>query len=194
MLTIGGDGATYDIGFGALSRVLASETPIKVMVLNTGVYSNTGGQASTSSFTGQDSDLARFGSAQTGKHETRKELALIASFHPNVFVCATSTALQGHFLKNTMEFLNYADAPSVMDVYTPCGSEHGIADDASSQRARLAVESRMNPVFVHDPRRGSTLHDWFTLEGNPDAGRDLGADDRGVPRRRRRTSSCSTPR
>ncbi|HQR25636.1 MAG TPA: 2-oxoacid:acceptor oxidoreductase family protein [Nocardioides sp.] len=168
VLTIGGDGATYDIGFGALSRVLASETPIKVMVLNTGVYSNTGGQASTASFTGQDSDLARFGHAQPGKHETRKELGLIASFHPNVFVCATSTALQGHFLKNTMEFLTYTGAPSVMDVYTPCGSEHGIADDASAQRARLAVESRMNPVFVHDPRRGSTLHEWFSLEGNPD--------------------------
>ncbi len=168
ILTIGGDGATYDIGFGALSRVLASETPIKVMVLNTGVYSNTGGQASTSSFTGQDSDLARFGSAQRGKHETRKELALIASFHPNVFVCATSTALQGHFLRSAMEFLDYTEAPAVMDVYTPCGAEHGIADDASSQRARLAVESRMNPVFVHDPRRGATLHDWFSLEGNPD--------------------------
>jgi pyruvate-ferredoxin/flavodoxin oxidoreductase len=170
VLTISGDGATYDIGFGALSRVLASETPLKVMVLNTGVYSNTGGQASTASFTGQDSDLARVGSSQSGKHETRKELGLIASFHPNVFVCATSTALQGHFLKNTMEFLTYSGAPSVMDVYTPCGSEHGIADDASSQRARLAVESRMNPVFVHDPRRGSTLHEWFSLDGNPDPG------------------------
>lgn len=168
ILTIGGDGATYDIGFGALSRILASDTPLKVLVLNTGVYSNTGGQASTSSFTGQDSDLARFGKAQGGKHESRKELGLIASFHPNVFVCATSTALQGHFLKNTMEFLGYANAPAVMDVYTPCQSEHGIADAASNQHGRLAVESRMNPVFVHDPRRGTCLHEWFSLEGNPD--------------------------
>jgi pyruvate-ferredoxin/flavodoxin oxidoreductase len=64
-MTIGGDGATYDIGFGALSRILASDTPIKVLVLNSGAYSNTGGQASTSSFTGQDSDLARFGGAHT---------------------------------------------------------------------------------------------------------------------------------
>ena len=133
VLTIGGDGATYDIGFGALSRVLASDTPIKVLVLNTGVYSNTGGQASTASFTGQDSDLARFGAAHDGKHESRKELGLIAAFHPNVFVCATSTALQGHFLKNTMEFLTYQDAAAVLDVYTPCGSEHGIAEDASSR-------------------------------------------------------------
>ena len=96
IITIGGDGATYDIGFGALSRILASNTPIKVVVLNTGAYSNTGGQASTSSFTGQDSDLSRIGKAHSGKFEARKELGLIASFHSNVFVCSTATALQGH--------------------------------------------------------------------------------------------------
>ncbi|HEY3549266.1 MAG TPA: 2-oxoacid:acceptor oxidoreductase family protein, partial [Propionicimonas sp.] len=169
VLTIGGDGATYDIGFGALSRVLASDTPIKVMVLDSGAYSNTGGQASTASFTGQDSDLARFGGAHSGKVEARKELGLLASFHPNVFVCATSTALHGHFLKNTMEFLQYSGAPALMDVYTPCGSENGVPEAASNARSRLAVESRMNPLFVHDPRRGTTLHDWFSLEGNPDA-------------------------
>ena len=168
VITIGGDGATYDIGFGALSRILMSGTPLKVLVLNTGSYSNTGGQASTSSFLGQDSDLARFGSTATGKHESRKELGLIAAFHSNVFVCATSTALQGHFLKNTMECLSYTDGPAVLDVYTPCQGEQGIGDGASSERSRLAVESRMSPVFVHDPRRGSTLHDWFSLEGNPD--------------------------
>jgi pyruvate-ferredoxin/flavodoxin oxidoreductase len=168
VITVGGDGATYDIGFGALSRILASDTPIKVLVLNTGAYSNTGGQASTSSFIGQDSDLARFGAAHSGKHEARKELGLIASFHSNVFVCSTSTALQGHFLKNTMEFLTYTDSPAVLDVYTPCQGEHGIADNISARQSRLAVESRMNPVFVHDPRRGKNLHDWFSLEGNPD--------------------------
>jgi pyruvate-ferredoxin/flavodoxin oxidoreductase len=168
VITVGGDGATYDIGFGALSRILMSGTPLKVLVLNTGSYSNTGGQASTSSFIGQDSDLARFGSAASGKHESRKELGLIAAFHSNVFVCATSTSLQGHFLKNTMECLSYTDGPALMDVYTPCQGEHGIADAASSERSRLAVHSRMNPVFVHDPRRGSNLHDWFSLEGNPE--------------------------
>lgn len=168
VMTIGGDGATYDIGFGALSRILTSPTPLKVLVLNTGAYSNTGGQASTSSFLGQDSDLSRVGDAHTGKEEARKELGIIASFHPNVFVCATSTALQSHFLNNAVEFLSYNQAPAVMDVYTPCQSEHGIADAMASRRARLAVESRMNPVFVHDPRRGETIHTWYSLEGNPD--------------------------
>ncbi len=168
VMTVGGDGATYDIGFGALSRILATNTPIKVVVLNTGAYSNTGGQASTSSFIGQDSDLARHGNAHSGKYEARKELGLIASFHSKVFVCSTSTALQGHFLKNTMEAIAYTDAPAVLDVYTPCQGENGVADNVSAKQALLAVKSRMNPVFVHDPRRGKTLHDWFSLDGNPE--------------------------
>ena len=100
VLTIGGDGASYDIGFGAMSRVLASDTPIKVLVLDSGAYSNTGGQASTSSFTGQDSDLSRFGGSHSGKHEARKELGLLASFHPHVYACSTSTAFHGHFLEH----------------------------------------------------------------------------------------------
>ncbi|MDR2788899.1 MAG: pyruvate-flavodoxin oxidoreductase, partial [Candidatus Accumulibacter sp.] len=168
VITIGGDGATYDIGFGAFSRILASGTPIKVVVLDTGAYSNTGGQASTASFTGQDSDLARIGSASSGKREARKELSLIAAFHPKVFVCATTTALQGHYLKNALEFLNYDDGAAVFDVYTPCQGEHGIADNVSARQARLAVESRLNPVFVHDPRRGQTLSETFSLDGNPE--------------------------
>jgi pyruvate-ferredoxin/flavodoxin oxidoreductase len=172
VFSIGGDGATYDIGFGALSRVLTTSTPIKTLVLNTGVYSNTGGQASTSSLTGQDSDLSRFGAAHSGKQESRKELGLIAAFHPNVFVVQSSTALQGHFLNATMQYLAHNDSPAVLDVYTPCQAEHGIADAAASQHARMAVESRMSPVFVHDPRRGSDLHSRFVLDGNPDINKD----------------------
>jgi pyruvate-ferredoxin/flavodoxin oxidoreductase len=153
-----------------MSRVLASDTPIKILVLDSGAYSNTGGQASTSSFTGQDADLSRFGGAHDGKHEGRKELGLLASFHPHVFACATSTAMHGHFLQSTMRMLEYP-APAVMDVYTPCGGEQGISESSSNARARLAVESRMHPLFVHDPRRGTNLHDWFSLEGNPDIDR-----------------------
>jgi pyruvate-ferredoxin/flavodoxin oxidoreductase len=172
VISMGGDGATYDIGFGALSRLLSTKTPVKVVVLNTGVYSNTGGQASTASLSGQDSDLSRFGAAHSGKQEDRKELGLIAAFHPSVFVVQTTTALQGHFLKNVMAYLNHTSSPAVIDIYTPCQAEHGIADAAASKRARLAVESRMNPVFVHDPSKGPTLHETFSLEGNPDLDRD----------------------
>jgi len=60
----------------------------------------------------------------------------------------------------------------VLDAYTTCQPEHGIADDAGHRRALLAIESRMSPVFVHDPRRGDTLAERFSLEGNPDIGKD----------------------
>lgn len=172
VMTIGGDGATYDIGFGALSRLLATRTPVKVMVLNTGVYSNTGGQASTASPTATDSDLSRFGKAHSGKIEDRKELGLIAAFHPRVFVVQTCTALHGHFLKNAIEFLTFREGPAVLDCYTPCQAEHGIADGQANREARFAVETRMNPVFVHDPRRGVALRDRFVLDGNPEQTKD----------------------
>ena len=172
VISMGGDGATYDIGFGALSRLLATNTPVKVMVLNTGAYSNTGGQASTASLTGQDFDLARFGSVHHGKQEDRKELGLIAAFHPNVFVVQASTALHGHFLKSVMAYLNHTLSPAVLDIYTPCQGEHGIGDAAASRRSRLAVECRMSPVFVHNPRADTTLHGRFNLEGNPDSDKD----------------------
>lgn len=169
---IGGDGATYDIGFGALSRIMSTSTPIKTLVLNTGAYSNTGGQASTASMTGQDSDLARFGSAHSGKQDSRKELGLIAAFHPNVFVVQSNTAVQGHFLKSVIAYINHNDSPALLDVYTPCQGEQGIADNASSEHARLSVDSRISPLFVHDPSKGSDLHARFSLEGNPELTRD----------------------
>jgi pyruvate-ferredoxin/flavodoxin oxidoreductase len=187
VISMGGDGATYDIGFGALSRLLVSETPIKIVVLNTGAYSNTGGQTSTASYTAQDSDLTRFGVAHSGKHEDRKELGLIAAFHPNVLVIQTNAALQSHFMKNAMDFLTYNESPAVFDTYTTCQPEHGIADDAGSRHAILAVESRLSPVFVHDPRRGDTLAARFSLDGNPEIGKDWitttleYVDDKGNP-------------
>lgn len=167
-LTVSGDGAAYDIGFGAMSRVLAGGTPVKMLVLDTGAYSNTGGQASTASFVGQDSDLSRFGKAHAGKAEMRKELGLIAAFHPNVFSCSVSTALYAHFLETSQAMLGYTDGAALMQVYTPCQPENGIADDLSAAHARLAVESRMAPLYVHDPRGGQAQSDRWSLDGNPD--------------------------
>jgi len=170
VVTISGDGAAYDIGFGAMSRVLTRGTPIKMLVVDTGSYSNTGGQNSTASPIGQDADLTRFGAAHSGKREARKELGLIAAFHPNVFSCATSTALYGHFLDTTLRMLDFTSGSAVMQIYTPCGTENGVAEDLSARRSRLAVESRMAPVFVHDPSRGASLPERFNLDGNPDIG------------------------
>ena len=167
VLSIAGDGAAYDIGFGAMSRVLAMGTPVKMLVLDTGSYSNTGGQASTASYTGQDSDLARYGKAHAGKAETRKELSLLAAFHPFVYSCATSTAYHAHFMEATMKALDFEDGGALMVVYTPCSTENGIAEELSNERAMLAVQSRLAPIFIHDPRGGDTLPERFSLKGNP---------------------------
>ena len=79
---IGGDGAFFDIGFQSLSRLLASGMPVKCFVLDTQVYSNTGGQASTSSYTGQNTKMSIHGKTIAGKQERRKEIAQIAMMHP----------------------------------------------------------------------------------------------------------------
>jgi pyruvate-ferredoxin/flavodoxin oxidoreductase len=76
----------YDIGFQNLSRALMSGKPIKVLVVDTQVYSNTGGQACTSGFIGQVSDMAPFGAAQRGKQEARKEISLIGMAHRTSYV------------------------------------------------------------------------------------------------------------
>ncbi|MBP0650528.1 hypothetical protein J8J40_26125, partial [Mycobacterium tuberculosis] len=96
------------------------------------------------------------------------ELGLIASFHPKVMMVQTATPLQGHFMKNVLAALARTSSPAVIDVYTPCQGEQGIGDDVSSDHARLAVESRVSPVFVHDPDGGKTLAERFSVEGNPD--------------------------
>src|SRR5205814_480918 len=70
---VGGDGAMYDIGFQSLSRLLMSGMDIKVLVLDSQVYSNTGGQSSTATFTGQNAKMAAFGVGNPGKRERRKE-------------------------------------------------------------------------------------------------------------------------
>jgi len=172
VFSVGGDGATYDIGFGALSRVLATRTPIKVVVLNTGAYSNTGGQTSTASLTAQDSDLSRVGSAHFGKEDGRKELGLIAMLHPRVMVVQTAIGLQSHFLKNVLAALTHTSSPALLDIYTPCQGEQGIGDAVASEHARLAVRSRVCPVFVHDPDAGASMAERLSLDGNADVDQD----------------------
>ena len=168
VLTISGDGAAYDIGFGAMSRVMTGGTPIKMLVLDTGGYSNTGGQASTASFTGQNSDLARYGKAHQGKEEKRKELPILAAMHPNVFVASVSTAMHAHFFAAAARMIAYPHGSGLLQAYTPCDFEQGFADDLANQRANLAVRSRMAPLFVHDPKAGPSIADQWSLDGNPE--------------------------
>jgi pyruvate/2-oxoacid:ferredoxin oxidoreductase beta subunit/Pyruvate/2-oxoacid:ferredoxin oxidoreductase delta subunit len=162
----GGDGAMYDIGFQSLSRLAASGLDVKVLVLDTGVYSNTGGQASTASFTAQVSKLAAYGKAEHGKHEKRKELGRIMVAHGEAYVAQVAACNLNHLYKAVME-ANAYPGPAVIVAYTPCMPEHGIADDAANRQAKLAVESRAFPLFTYDPHRGGSLAERLSLQGNP---------------------------
>jgi pyruvate-ferredoxin/flavodoxin oxidoreductase len=166
IFSMGGDGAMLDIGFQNLSRLLASGKPIRVVVLDTQVYSNTGGQACTSGFTGQVADMSAYGSAQHGKTEMRKELALIAIAHRGAFVHQSSQASASHLIAGVLKGLQ-SRRPAVFNLYTPCPVEHGLADDWSQHSARLALESRAFPFLTYDPDAGAALADCISLDGNP---------------------------
>jgi pyruvate-ferredoxin/flavodoxin oxidoreductase len=166
IIAMGGDGAMLDIGFQNLSRLLASGKPIRVVVLDTQVYSNTGGQACTSGFTGQVADMTAWGKAQHGKTEVRKELALIAIAHRGVYVHQTSQAAASHLIAGVLKGL-HKRRPVLLNVYTPCPVEHGLADDWSQHAARLALESRAFPFLTYDPDGGPSFADCLSLEGNP---------------------------
>ena len=177
---MGGDGAMYDIGFQALSRMVASGADIKVLVLDTQVYSNTGGQASTASFGGQVTKLSAFGAAQHGRPEARKELGRILMAHGDVYVAQTTPAHVNHFYRAILE-ANEFPGPAVIISYAACMPEHGIADDAASRQARLAVDSRAFPLFTYDPRRGSRISDRLSLQGNPAIREDWSTTPAGDP-------------
>jgi pyruvate-ferredoxin/flavodoxin oxidoreductase len=166
ILTIGGDGAMMDIGFQNLSRLMASGKPIRVMILDTQVYSNTGGQACTSGFTGQVADMSAWGKAQHGKTEVRKELAFIAMAHRGVFVHQSSQASASHLISGVIKGLN-TRRPSVFIIYTPCPVEHGLADDWAPTAAKFALECRAFPFLTYDPDAGPDLADCLSLDGNP---------------------------
>jgi pyruvate-ferredoxin/flavodoxin oxidoreductase len=156
----------YDIGFQNLSRMLMSGMPIKVLVLDTQVYSNTGGQACTSGFISQVADMTPYGKAWKGKEEVRKEMALIGLAHRTSFVLQSAISNLSHLLEGYIDGLN-SRRPALFNIYAVCQPEHGVPDDASTAQSKLAVESRAYPLFVYDPDKGDTLAACSSLEGNP---------------------------
>jgi pyruvate-ferredoxin/flavodoxin oxidoreductase len=166
IIAMGGDGAMLDIGFQNLSRLLASGKPVRVVILDTQVYSNTGGQACTSGYTGQVADMSGFGKAQHGKTEVRKEVGLIAIAHRSTFVHQSSQAAASHLIAGVLKGL-HKRRPALFNIYTPCPVEHGLADDWSQEAARFALESRAFPFLTYDPDAGNSFSDCLSLEGNP---------------------------
>ncbi|MDJ0653718.1 MAG: 2-oxoacid:acceptor oxidoreductase family protein [Xanthomonadales bacterium] len=166
VVAAGGDGAMYDIGFQNLSRAMMLGKPIKVLVVDTQVYSNTGGQACTSGFFGQISDMAQYGKAIKGKEEVRKEIGLIAMAHRTTYVAQSTIAYANHMIESFVQGL-MSRRPALFNLYTSCQPEHGIGDDMGHHQAKLAVESRAFPLFRYDPDRGKTIGECLDLDGNP---------------------------
>ena len=142
---IGGDGWAYDIGFGGLDHVLASGVDINVLVVDTEVYSNTGGQSSKSTPTGA---VAKF--AASGKKTRKKDLGMMAMSYGYVYVASISSgANRNQTLKAMLEAEKY-DGPSIVIAYAPCIA-HGIDMSFSQREGKLAVDSGYWPLYRFNP-------------------------------------------
>jgi len=136
VVAVGGDGAMYDIGLQNLSRLMASGTPIKVLVVDTQVYSNTGGQACTSGFFGQVSDMAQYGKAIQGKQEPRKEIGLLGMAHRTTYILQGAISHPSHMIEGFIRGLK-ARRPALFNLYTSCQPEHGIGDDKAAHSTAI---------------------------------------------------------
>jgi len=144
---VGGDGWAYDIGFGGLDHVLASGANVNVLVLDTEVYSNTGGQQSKATPTGA---AAKF--AVAGKHGSKKDLGLMAMSYGHVYVAQVAFgAKDAQTLKAFQEAEAY-DGPSLVIAYSHCIA-HGYDMAQGIEHQRLAADSGYWPLYRFDPRR-----------------------------------------
>ncbi|MBI5329785.1 MAG: 2-oxoacid:acceptor oxidoreductase family protein [Betaproteobacteria bacterium] len=166
VVAIGGDGAMYDIGFQNLSRALMTGMPVKILVVDTQVYSNTGGQACTSGFISQVADMSPYGKKGRGKKEIRKEISVIGMAHRAAFVLQSAISSPTHLIEGFIDGLN-TRRPALFNIYAVCPPEHGVGDDRAFEQSRLAVESRAYPLFRFDPDAGVTFSAGVSLEGNP---------------------------
>jgi pyruvate-ferredoxin/flavodoxin oxidoreductase len=143
---IGGDGWAYDIGYGGLDHVLASGRNVNILVLDTEVYSNTGGQASKAT---PRAAVAKF--AMGGKGLPKKDLGLIAMSYGYVYVARVAMgANDQQTLRALLEAESY-DGPSIVIAYSPCIA-HGYDMAKSLEQAKLAVQSGHWPMYRYDPR------------------------------------------
>ncbi len=145
---IGGDGWAYDIGFGGIDHILSSEEKVKILVLDTEVYSNTGGQMSKSSKVGQVAEFADF-----GKKSAKKDLFKIAMCYPNCYV--GSICLGADFTQTikTLKEAEAHDGPAIVIAYCPC-VEHGIKGGLSctTKEQSLAVEVGYQLLMRYHPK------------------------------------------
>jgi len=141
----GGDGWAYDIGYGGLDHVLASGANVNVLVLDTEVYSNTGGQASKAT---PMAAVAQF--AAGGKPMPKKDLSMICMTYGNIYVARVSLANPAQCVKAFLEADSY-NGPSLIIAYSHCIA-HGIDMTAGVDNCKRAVNSGYWPLFRFDPR------------------------------------------
>ncbi len=144
---VGGDGWAYDIGFGGLDHVLASNRNVNILVLDTEVYSNTGGQQSKATPLGAS---AKF--AEAGKESPKKDLGLLAMSYGNVYVARIAF---GAKMAQTVQAFQEAEAypgPSLIIAYSHCIA-HGYDMAFGVEQQKLAMSSGVWPLYRYDPRR-----------------------------------------
>ncbi len=155
---IGGDGWAYDIGYGGLDHVLASGANVNILVLDSEVYSNTGGQASKATPMGA---VARFATA--GKRKRKKDLGLMAMTYGNVFVAQVSMGADKQHFINAVTQAEAYDGPSIILAYSPCIA-HGAPMSKSMEEGKNAVACGYWPLYRFDPTKKQKGENPFTLD------------------------------
>jgi pyruvate-ferredoxin/flavodoxin oxidoreductase len=158
---VGGDGWAYDIGYGGLDHVMASGENVNILVLDSEVYSNTGGQTSKATPRGA---VARFSAG--GKSTPKKDLALMAMAYGGVYVARVA---MGAGDMQTLKAFNEAESyngPSIIIAYAHCIA-HGIDMNHGLTQQKLAVQSGHWPLFRFDPRRAAEGKNPMQLDSKP---------------------------
>ena len=165
---IGGDGGMGDIGYQNTSKVVLQNRPnVKVLMLDTQVYSNTGGQNSDSTPMLGGSDMNVFGEATQGKSSEKKTVAeTFLAGHGSPFVAQVSIANAPKLFRAILDGLEYRGT-AFLQCFTTCQPEHGVGDDMALTQAQRVRDSRGAPEFVFNPRLGETYPEALDLKGNP---------------------------
>jgi pyruvate-ferredoxin/flavodoxin oxidoreductase len=165
---VGGDGGIGDIGYQNTSKVMLQNRPnVKVLMLDTQVYSNTGGQNSDSTPMLGGNDMNVFGSATQGKNTEKKTVAeTFLAGHGSPFVAQVSMANAPKLYRAILDGLEYRGT-MFLQAFTTCQPEHGVADDMALHQAQRVRDSRGAPEFIFNPRMGETYQEALDIKGNP---------------------------
>jgi pyruvate-ferredoxin/flavodoxin oxidoreductase len=165
---VGGDGGMGDIGYQNMSKVILQNRPnVKALMLDTQVYSNTGGQNSDSTPMLGGNDMNVYGPATQGKNTEKKTVAeTFLGGHGSPFVAQVSMANAPKLYRAILDGLEYRGT-MYLQAFTTCQPEHGVADDMALHQAQRVRDSRGVPEFVFDPRKGESYTEALDINGNP---------------------------